>query len=97
MEGLRSGVLRNRRPLVMSVTCLKTAPPIGCCNRIGDTTMQNHSMQFIRFAIGMSLIAICAIGSASASSRTQVIKQEAPTNPRSISETDFRPAIGNSF
>ena len=52
--------------------------------------MQNHSMQFIRFAIGMSLIAICAIGSASASSRTQVIKQEAPTNPRSISETDFR-------
>ena len=52
--------------------------------------MQYHSMQFIRFAVGMSLIAICAIGSASASSRTQVSKQEAPTNPRSISEIDFR-------
>jgi hypothetical protein len=52
--------------------------------------MQYHSMQLIRFAVGMSLIAICAIGSASASSRTQVITQEAPTNPRSISEPDFR-------
>jgi hypothetical protein len=60
---------------------------------MGDTTMQYHSMQLIRFAVGMSLIAICAIGSAGASSpieRAGVIKQEAPTNPRSISETYFR-------
>ena len=56
--------------------------------------MQYHStMQLIRFAVGMSLIATCAIGSAGASSpleRAGVIKQEARTNPRPISGTDFR-------
>jgi len=39
------------------------------------------------------MIAISAIGSAGASSpveRTQAVNQEALTNPRSISETDFR-------
>ena len=58
--------------------------------------MQNHStMRLIRFAVGMSVIAISAIGSAGASSRVeraQVIRQEAPTNrfASPISETDFR-------
>ena len=50
-------------------------------------------MRLIRFAVGMSMIAISAIGSAGASSpveRTQAVNQEALTNPRSISETDFR-------
>ena len=88
------GPLRNRPFPVMLVTCLETTPPIGCCYRIGDTVMQNHStMRLIRFAVGMSVIAISAIGSAGASSRVeraQVIRQEAPANPRLVSVTDFR-------
>ena len=51
-------------------------------------------MRVIRFAMGMSMVAVSAIASAVAHSpaveRTQVIRQAALTKPNSFSETDFR-------
>ena len=51
-------------------------------------------MRVLRFAIGMSVVAVSAIASAVAHSpaaeRTQVIRQTALTKPHSLSETEFQ-------
>ena len=62
----------------MALTSLGAVSPIVCRYRIWERTMQ-----LIRFAIGMSLIAVSAVGSAVAHSPvelTQVTGQEALTN-----------------